>query len=558
MAEQVDYATRSSNLPDCPRGAISPAEGVAYGSESSENHVSSRHRHGKTMTQTNTESPAVRHLPHLELLHDFFRSHGVLFGEGENIRAFAARLALPGPFYEDMESMLRTIVFRENMGITRAELLDLLCVAVGGPRHDQAYPPLDAEVGQLLVFVNVVLLSLRKRTGEAGSEIGAAESAQSAPQPPTLPAPAAQSPAPMSPASDLATVKETEVAPGDHGQPLTPSPLLPGTDFPTRREEPRESYLATSHAQELTDSSPPRDPGSRDSVAVSGASSMPPQPDRLPLRSVDTLTSRRVLLSKPATVVAAAVLLLLATLMFVSWHRNPPSRTAQTVATPADGRTLGAEAQGPPSTSPEPSAAIDSGGALPSVPSTPSATSKLGKPAAGTPAGDDPVRGGIGGGNTVIATGSTAQISAGVAFPTQSARDEDVSSRHTNPASMQKSDRSGREEPARAHDAFSVQHSSRKGLFSVSSGVMGANLISAPEPEYPVLAKLTRIEGQVILQAVVSRRGTVVATHVLQGHHLLRGAAENCVKSWHYRPYLVNGRPTDVETIVFVNFQLHR
>ncbi len=92
----------------------------------------------------------------------------------------------------------------------------------------------------------------------------------------------------------------------------------------------------------------------------------------------------------------------------------------------------------------------------------------------------------------------------------------------------------------------------------MSSGVMGANLVSAPPPEYPVLAKLTRVEGQVILQAVISRQGAVVATHVLQGHHLLRSAAEGCVRKWRYRPYLVNGRPTDVETIVFVNFQLHR
>ena len=111
--------------------------------------------------------------------------------------------------------------------------------------------------------------------------------------------------------------------------------------------------------------------------------------------------------------------------------------------------------------------------------------------------------------------------------------------------------------PTRVHDALTTRHGSRGGLFAVSSGVMSANLISAPPPDYPLLARITHVEGQVILQAVVSRKGQVVATHVLQGHHLLRGAAEGAVQRWRYRPYQMNGKATDVETIVFVNFRLH-
>jgi protein TonB len=70
------------------------------------------------------------------------------------------------------------------------------------------------------------------------------------------------------------------------------------------------------------------------------------------------------------------------------------------------------------------------------------------------------------------------------------------------------------------------------------------------------MASMTGVEGQVILQAVVSRNGTVVATHVLDGHHLLRGAAAKAVKRWRYKPYMVNGRPADVATIVIVDFHL--
>ena len=92
----------------------------------------------------------------------------------------------------------------------------------------------------------------------------------------------------------------------------------------------------------------------------------------------------------------------------------------------------------------------------------------------------------------------------------------------------------------------------------VSSGVMQGNLVSAPLPDYPRLASLAHIEGQVILQAVVAPNGKVVTTHVLSGHRLLRSAAEHAVRRWRYRPYLVNGRPTHIATIVTLDFQLHR
>lgn len=97
--------------------------------------------------------------------------------------------------------------------------------------------------------------------------------------------------------------------------------------------------------------------------------------------------------------------------------------------------------------------------------------------------------------------------------------------------------------------------SKRMGVYTVSSGVMAANLVSAPEPAYPKLARLIHMKGPVILQAVVSRDGKVVATHVLRGHRLLRGAASNAVRQWRYQPYLVNGQPADVATIVTVNFR---
>ena len=75
-------------------------------------------------------------------------------------------------------------------------------------------------------------------------------------------------------------------------------------------------------------------------------------------------------------------------------------------------------------------------------------------------------------------------------------------------------------------------------------------------PTYPKLASLTHMQGNVMMQAVISKEGTVESVHVLKGHHLLRSAATNAVRTWRYRPYLVNGRPVEVATIVSVEFTL--
>ena len=105
--------------------------------------------------------------------------------------------------------------------------------------------------------------------------------------------------------------------------------------------------------------------------------------------------------------------------------------------------------------------------------------------------------------------------------------------------------------------AGSARVSATRGSFVISSGVMAGHLLSAPEPQYPKLASLTHVEGQVMLQAVVSRDGSVGVARVLSGHRLLRGAAINAVRQWRYRPYFIHGHAVDIATIITVNFRLH-
>ena len=88
------------------------------------------------------------------------------------------------------------------------------------------------------------------------------------------------------------------------------------------------------------------------------------------------------------------------------------------------------------------------------------------------------------------------------------------------------------------------------------SQVMEGYIIQRVQPEYPVLARQARIEGSVVLRAIISREGNIENLQVLSGHPMLAPAAINAVRQWRYRPYYLNGEAVEVETQVTVNFTL--
>jgi protein TonB len=90
----------------------------------------------------------------------------------------------------------------------------------------------------------------------------------------------------------------------------------------------------------------------------------------------------------------------------------------------------------------------------------------------------------------------------------------------------------------------------------VSSGVSTGLLIKKVTPVYPQLAKQARIQGSVVLQAEISKEGTIQNLQLISGHPMLAPAAIEAVKQWRYKPYLLNGEPVAVETQVVVNFSL--
>ncbi len=82
------------------------------------------------------------------------------------------------------------------------------------------------------------------------------------------------------------------------------------------------------------------------------------------------------------------------------------------------------------------------------------------------------------------------------------------------------------------------------------------NLIRKVQPAYPALARSARIQGAVVLQAVISKAGTIENLKVLAGHPMLTQAAIEAVSQWRYRPYILNHEPVEVETQITVNFSL--
>jgi periplasmic protein TonB len=77
-------------------------------------------------------------------------------------------------------------------------------------------------------------------------------------------------------------------------------------------------------------------------------------------------------------------------------------------------------------------------------------------------------------------------------------------------------------------------------------------LVEKVDPTYPDAAKSAG-PGSVVLQVLITRDGAVQDAKFLQGSFLLARAAIDAVKQWHFKPYLLNGRPVSVQSTITLN-----
>jgi protein TonB len=93
-------------------------------------------------------------------------------------------------------------------------------------------------------------------------------------------------------------------------------------------------------------------------------------------------------------------------------------------------------------------------------------------------------------------------------------------------------------------------------LLKVSGGVIAGRLITPIQPIYPAIARAAHISGSVVVEAIISKAGTIESLHVNSGPQMLRAAALDAIRVARYKPFLLNGDPTEVQTTITVNFTM--
>jgi protein TonB len=112
--------------------------------------------------------------------------------------------------------------------------------------------------------------------------------------------------------------------------------------------------------------------------------------------------------------------------------------------------------------------------------------------------------------------------------------------------------------PFGARPPVTVVHTPAPSSVRLPSKLVEGFLIYKSIPQYPVIAKTVGQQGTVLLQAVISKSGTIENLQAISGPPMLQQAAIDAVKTWRYRPYLLNQQPVEVQTTVSVIFKIDR
>jgi protein TonB len=75
-------------------------------------------------------------------------------------------------------------------------------------------------------------------------------------------------------------------------------------------------------------------------------------------------------------------------------------------------------------------------------------------------------------------------------------------------------------------------------------------------PNYPLLARQMKVQGSVILQALIGKDGIIQNLRVVSGPHILASAAQDAVRQWHFKPHLEGAEAVETEAKITVNFTI--
>jgi TonB family protein len=110
-----------------------------------------------------------------------------------------------------------------------------------------------------------------------------------------------------------------------------------------------------------------------------------------------------------------------------------------------------------------------------------------------------------------------------------------------------------------ASDAASANAAgvTRKAAERVQMSADTAEIVSRPvKPDYPLLARQMKVQGSVILQALIGRDGLIQGLRVVSGPPILAGAAQEAVKQWHFKPHFEGTESVETQARITVNFTI--
>jgi periplasmic protein TonB len=91
---------------------------------------------------------------------------------------------------------------------------------------------------------------------------------------------------------------------------------------------------------------------------------------------------------------------------------------------------------------------------------------------------------------------------------------------------------------------------------SVSTSGASEIVSRSVQPDYPMLARQMKVQGSVVMQALIGRDGLIEDLHVLSGPPILANAAEEAVRQWHFKPHFVGAQPVETRANITVNFTI--
>jgi TonB family protein len=109
--------------------------------------------------------------------------------------------------------------------------------------------------------------------------------------------------------------------------------------------------------------------------------------------------------------------------------------------------------------------------------------------------------------------------------------------------------------PERELDVSDATLAQSPEMVRISSGVVAGNALTQVQPVYPASAKQNRVSGTVVMHAIIGTDGRVHSLKLVSTPDPdLAISAIWAVRKWTYKPYILNGVPTDVETTINVNY----